>query len=90
VNTIYFWPDPPAAFAELRRVLCDDGRLVVGFGPRETMQALQVTKHGFTLHDPVDIVRHLSTVGFEDVTTLVGSGQQDGCVCVVGRCGAGW
>jgi len=35
VHTVYFWPDPIAQFAEIRRTLCPGGRFVLCFRPGE-------------------------------------------------------
>ena len=35
MHTIYVWPDPRRHFEEARRVLSDDGRLVVGYRPSD-------------------------------------------------------
>jgi hypothetical protein len=47
VNTIYFWSDAAASAFELYRVIAAGGRLVIGFAPRETLDRLPVTEHGF-------------------------------------------
>jgi len=47
VNTVYFWEQPEAAAAELFGVLGSGGRLVVGFSPREALESVPVTRHGF-------------------------------------------
>jgi len=56
VNTIYFWKSLEAGFAEIRRVLSPDGRLVVGFLPKDRMTRLGVPKDIFTLREPGEVV----------------------------------
>lgn len=51
-NTIYFWPDLGAAFAELARVLAPGGRLALGYSGAEKLRSFDsVTRHGFHLHE---------------------------------------
>jgi SAM-dependent methyltransferase len=53
VNAIYFWPDQLAGLAEIRRVLRDDGCLVLASMTPET-SALSPTarpEHGFRVPD---------------------------------------
>jgi ubiquinone/menaquinone biosynthesis C-methylase UbiE len=67
VNTIYFWPDPQAVLAELRRVIAPDGRLVVTFGAKETAEKLPYTRHGFRLYEAAEVQALLEGAGFRAV-----------------------
>ena len=67
VNTIYFWKSLEAGFAEIRRVLSQDGRLVVGFLPKDRMKRLGVPKDIFTLREPAEVVSALTSAGFKNV-----------------------
>jgi ubiquinone/menaquinone biosynthesis C-methylase UbiE len=89
VNTVYFWPDPAAAFREVRRVLDDRGMIVVGFSSRSVMQDHSVTRHGFTLYNPDEIVRLLEDAGFVEVGLVSGRGRPGESMCAIGRCVAG-
>jgi arsenite methyltransferase len=84
VNTIYFWPDPSVPLGELWRVLCADGRLVVGFSPPAALKKLPVTKHGFALYEPEDVRRLLAEAGFGSIEMIPGSGPRGEFVCAVG------
>ena len=53
VNTVYFVADLDRAFAEIARVLRPTGRAVIGVGDPDTMAAMAVTAHGFTIR-PID------------------------------------
>ena len=67
VNTIYFWPDPRAVLSEFRRVLAEDGRLVIAFGAKATAEKLPYTRHGFTLYEATEVRMLLTSVGFRTV-----------------------
>jgi SAM-dependent methyltransferase len=66
-NTIYFWDDPAAAAAELHRVIAPGGRLAIGFAPRETLERLPVTQHGFGMYEADEVRSLLLGVGFDNV-----------------------
>jgi ubiquinone/menaquinone biosynthesis C-methylase UbiE len=72
VNTIYFWPDPVAALAEIHRTLRPGGRLVVAFNPPATASKLPYTKHGFTLHEPDQVCALLREAGFRGDALVAG------------------
>ena len=55
VNTIYFIAELDRVFAELARVITNDGRLVVGIGDPENMAHMPMTAYGYRLR-PVDEV----------------------------------
>ena len=65
VNTIYFWDSLDAGFAEIRRVLAPQGRLAIGFLPKERMQRMRLPPDVFTLRAPEDVIAALRRVGFE-------------------------
>jgi ubiquinone/menaquinone biosynthesis C-methylase UbiE len=72
VNTIYFWPDPVASLAEIRRALRPGGRLVVAFNPPAVASKLPYTRHGFTLHEPEHVCALLGDAGFRDAHLVAG------------------
>jgi len=67
VHTLYFWPDPEAGMAEVRRVLADDGRACIALQPREAMEDDPLHDHGFTLYAAADLDRLLKGAGFGNV-----------------------
>ena len=64
LNTIYFWPDPAAAVAELGRVIRKGGTLVLGFEAPETLRAWPGHRYGFTVYEAGEVVRLLVDGGF--------------------------
>jgi ubiquinone/menaquinone biosynthesis C-methylase UbiE len=82
VNAIYFWGDPEAAAAELHRVVAQGGRLVIGFAPRETLERLPVTQHGFAMYEVNEVRALLLGAGFDDVAVKVIE-DPDGIDCCV-------
>ena len=67
VNTVYFWKSLDAGFAEIRRVLAHDGRIVVGFLPKERMARMNMPADIFTLCAPDDVIAALKKCGFGDI-----------------------
>lgn len=67
VNTVYFWPSLDAGFAEIHRVLVPGGRVVVGFLPKEWMDAMGHPPDIFTTRAPDEVVDALTRSGFKSV-----------------------
>lgn len=85
VNTIYFWPDPAAAFAECRRVLQTGGQILVCFNSREELEAWPPHKHGFRLYEVAEIESLLIASGFETVRVVNANDADQGrYYCVSG------
>lgn len=83
VNTIYFWPDPVVALAELRRTLRAGGRLVVSFTPRATAQRMRYTQYDFTLYEADEVQGLLEQAGFREVRLVRGTHRIGEFVCAV-------
>ena len=67
VNTLYFWPDPVAQLAELRRVLRRGGRLVLGFRPKEDEASRNFPEAVYRFHARGDVEDMLARAGFAKV-----------------------
>lgn len=64
INVIYFWDKPSADLSEIRRVLKPDGKLLIGYRPRHTVEHLEFTKQNFTLYEPDELHALLKESGF--------------------------
>jgi ubiquinone/menaquinone biosynthesis C-methylase UbiE len=68
VNTIYFWEDPLVGLREIRRVLKNGGRLVVGMRSAEKMKDFPVTQYNFRLYAPEAVKDLLIGAGFSSIS----------------------
>lgn len=85
VNTIYFWQDPAAAFAECRRVVQTGGQIFICFNSREALEAWPAHKHGFRLFEVGEIESLLIASGFESVRVASANDADQGLYyCVSG------
>ncbi|AGA77349.1 class I SAM-dependent methyltransferase [Echinicola vietnamensis] len=78
VNTIYFWSEPKKTTMELKRLLADEGSLVIAFAQKRFMENLPFTKYGFTFYDDENVIELMAAVGLvpleqSDVTETVKS-----------------
>jgi len=64
VNTIYFWREPVAALSECRRVLREDGLLVLCFNAKEDLERWPGHRHGFRLYELSEVEDALQRAGF--------------------------
>lgn len=67
VNTIYFWEDPAAILAELKRLLSPGGELILSFRPESNMRELPVTAYGFEFYDEQKASKLLMEHGFSSI-----------------------
>jgi SAM-dependent methyltransferase len=70
-NTIYFWPDLPRAFTEVKRVLRPGGVLTVGFSGSAKLRGFGgITRHGFRFHENDDVAAAASAAGLSNVRLI--------------------
>jgi SAM-dependent methyltransferase len=81
LNSLYFWPDPAAAFAELARVIAPGGRLVIGFEPPEELRKWPGHRHGFRLFEVVEVRGLMERAGFEGIEEKWGRGRKPDLFC---------
>lgn len=65
VNSIFYWTDPGAAFAEMGRVLTEDGRVVLVFTDKGSLERRGFSRHGLNLVKPAEVAGMLEEIGFE-------------------------
>ena len=86
INTIYFWPDPTRAAAELMRLTAPDGRVAIGFTGAQKMDRFAHLSEGFARYEPAQVEALMREVGFETVRTDALRGAAEGeFVTVVAR-----
>jgi arsenite methyltransferase len=71
VNTIYFWPEPVRALAEIHRVLRSGGNLLLVAGNPEQMAKLAFTQHGFRLYADAQLRDLFVSAGFREAAVEV-------------------
>jgi len=67
VNTVYFWNSLLQGFREIRRVLAPEGRLVVGFLPKEWMDPMALPADIFTSRTVEDLLCAVEEAGLRNV-----------------------
>ncbi len=67
VNTIYFWPEPVRALAEIRRILRPEGLLLVWVETPEKLEKFPPTRHGFRLYGEAQLREVHESAGFSHI-----------------------
>jgi len=67
VNSIFYWPDAAQAISELSRVLRDDGRVVLCFTDKASLQQRDFARHGLRLYEAEAVQQLLSAAGLHTI-----------------------
>ncbi|MEX3816283.1 class I SAM-dependent methyltransferase [Paraburkholderia sp. BR13439] len=67
INAVYFWPNLTAGLRKIRRVMSDDGALVIAAMTPEASLPVPFAEHGFRVYDPLTFRRACFDAGFEFV-----------------------
>ena len=76
VNSLYFWADPAAVFAEFARVLTSGGKLVLCFEPAEELRKWPGHRFGFRLYEEGEVAELMRGAGFGQIATKAGVGRK--------------
>lgn len=76
VASLYFWPDPAAAFVELARVTRPGGTLVIVFEPADELRKWSGHRHGFRLFERDEVEALVEAAGFQVRAVETGHGRK--------------
>ncbi|MEW5980460.1 MAG: class I SAM-dependent methyltransferase [Acidobacteriota bacterium] len=83
VHTVYFWTTPVAHMREVRRVLKNNGRFVLGFRPESEQARRMFPASVYTFHPAEKIHQVLLSAGFRDVSIVDGGAAARGVILAV-------
>lgn len=69
INVVYFWEDPAAHLAEVKRILKPGGQFIAALRTKATMETMAFTRYGFTKYDQAEWEAVLRTSGFNTIHT---------------------
>jgi arsenite methyltransferase len=81
VNSLYFWPEPQVALAELARVVKPGGRLVLAFEPARELRKWPGHRFGFNLFEVADVKALMEAAGFGRIDERWGAGRKPARFC---------
>ena len=63
LNTVYFWDPFEKHLEEIKRVLKQGGKLLIGYRPKKYLEQMPYTKNGFILYESEDLKEKLIKQG---------------------------
>ncbi len=81
VNSLYFWPDPAAALAELARVVNPGGPHAIAVEPPAELRKWPGHRHGFRLFEVAEVKALMEGAGFADIEAHWGTGRKPARFC---------
>ena len=85
VNSLFYWRDPRAAFAELSRVLADGALLVLCFTCAEDLARRGFVPGNLSLFAPEEVEELVKGAGFDSITRSEHADRHRRFYCVSGR-----
>ena len=86
VNSIFYWQNPAQAFAEIRRVLTDEGLVVLCFTCKSSLQDKGfVQENGVKLYEVDEVKQMLDAAGFADIFAKKATDKHREFVCVIAK-----
>lgn len=67
VNTLYFWSDVDHTLQQIKKVLIQQGKLLLAIRPKSLMETYPMVKHGFKMYEETEIANFLKDAGFQNV-----------------------
>lgn len=59
INTLYFWENPIQVLTELKRVLKEDGEIIIAFRPKHNLEKFEFTQFDFSLYTKEQLINLL-------------------------------
>ncbi|HEX9954842.1 MAG TPA: class I SAM-dependent methyltransferase [Allosphingosinicella sp.] len=81
LNSLYFWPDLQAAFAEIARVTKRGGRLVISFEPAAELRKYPGHVYGFRLFELAEVRALMEGAEFGQISERWGRGRKPDLFC---------
>ena len=85
VNSIFYWQSVPQALAEFRRVLRDDGLLMMCFTCKASLEKRGFTRQGVATYEADDVRYMTEAAGFCGIRITHNSDKHRAFVCLTGR-----
>lgn len=76
INTVYFWKQIEKQLAEIKRVMKNEGLLVIGYRPKSVMINLPFAQEVFRLYDPEELQAIVRQNGFKIIKEEIQSTQR--------------